>query len=223
MRKHRLIFWILIMICCISFQSVLASDEIKTMEETLKNNPENIDLLVKVGKYYHGLGEKGNKQAVEKALDYFHQALVLDEDNDIIKVWYGSTLCLVGRDSLNPLVKYSKVKDGLKYLDEAVNENPDDLEMRLTRAMTTVNLPNSIFKRLEQSIEDFTKLLKRDQDNSGFLPETEKLLVLLNVGIAHKQNGDLEQAYTYWEQVIELAPDSSQAKRAEELLSIYSF
>lgn len=200
-----------------------AQDDLKTLEKKLAADPNNVQLLKTVGIAYHELAVKGDKNAVKKAVSYFEKAKSLAKDDYAIKCWYGSALCLVGRDTKNPLVQYKKVKDGLALMDEAVNKYPDNYEIRLCRAMTTVNLPDSIFKRLKQSIDDFMYLINKDNQKPGYLPEREKRLAYLNAGMGFKTGGALENAIKCWKRVVEINADSPEGKQAAELLKKYGF
>ncbi len=206
---------------------VLATDtDIAELKTRLEKEPENVALLKEIGIYYHTLGDEGDKDAVTEAMKYFEKAIELAPDDLSLKTlqaWYGSLLAMVGRDSSNPLTKYFKVKDGLKLMDEAVKAYPDYYEIRMTRAMTTWNLPNNVFGRLSESVNDFAYLINKENATPGYLPPREYRLAYLNIGLAMKEGGDLETAIKCWKKVIELDAESTEAKEAGELIAKYEF
>ena len=223
MSKFAKVIMIVSMLIFVCTAVCFAEEDIKTLEKKLASDPNNVTLLKQVGLYYHEIASKGDKAAVKKALTNFEKATKLAKDDYAIKAWYGSTLCLVGRDTKNPLTQYKKVKDGLALMDEAVKKYPDSYEIRMCRAMTTVNLPESIFKRLRQSVDDFMYLINKDKEKPGFLPEREKRLAYLNMGYAFKTGGAIENAIKCWKRVVEINADSPEGKEAAGLLKKYGF
>jgi cytochrome c-type biogenesis protein CcmH/NrfG len=90
-------------ICLISH--VLAQTEAEDIETqiagfegSLREEPENTEILLKLGILYHNLGVEGDKKAVKKAKDLFEKLLELEPKNAEALAWYGSVLTLRGRD-----------------------------------------------------------------------------------------------------------------------------
>lgn len=102
---------------------------------------------------------KGDAAAVQPTIDKLEAILKTEPDNQLARVYLGSAYTLKSRDLGIGPKKLRALKHGLALMDEAVAAAPDDVKVRLARAMTTEALPR-VFGRRGQSREDFAVLAK---------------------------------------------------------------
>lgn len=102
-------------------------------------------------------GLRGDRAAVEDCITRLEAVLQREPQNQLARVYLGSSLTLRSRDLGFGRTKLSTLRAGLALMDEAVQAAPDDPQVRLARARTTEALPK-IFGRASQSRSDFALL-----------------------------------------------------------------
>lgn len=187
------------------------------LEDSLKHDPENKVLLLKLAIQYHNLALRGDKDATEKAEDVLHKLLKLDSLDAEAYCWLGSLLTIKGRDAWLPVSKVIYVNDGIEALDKAVKLAPQNISIRLVRANNSLSLPG-FFNRLDTAIVDFEYVAHLREKNSFILSDTVYADVLFNLGLALEKRGNEEQAINRWNQVIKLDADSQRGKEAKAKL-----
>lgn len=110
-----------------------------------------------------------DKELVEPAIRVFEKIAQNDSSlSALCQVYQGSLTALKGKHSFSPYKKFKYVKDGLKIMDSAVNQKPDDVEIIFIRASTCFYLP-SFFGRKEQSRRDFLKIVDLFRENPSLV------------------------------------------------------
>ncbi len=191
---------------------------IHEMENALKKDPANKEILLKLGVLYHNTGLKGDKEAVHKGEEVLKRLIKIDPNNAEAHCWLGSILTLKGRDATFPIKKIIHVKEGLKEMDRAVSLSPENINLRIVRGKKALGLPD-IFNRIDIAIEDFEFVLSLKERKKIKLPDTLIRELLMDLGEAYKKKGDISEAKERWERVIELYPDSDEANRARKLIN----
>jgi tetratricopeptide (TPR) repeat protein len=197
------------------FSMSLSQHSIKELEESLQQKPNDVEMLIALGKLYHDQGAGGNTEAVEKGFTCLDKALQLDPTNAIALVYRGSLWTMRGRDAWFPFTKLSHVDKGIDELDKAAELAPDNITVRLTRGINSLQLP-SMFKRLGTALKDFSFLLADPR-----FPHLEIHLqstVYYWAGVAYKRDNQADKAKEYLEKAISVAPQSNTAQRAEKEL-----
>ncbi len=65
------------------------------------------------------------------------------KSTEIISIGYkGAVMAMRAKFSANPFKKYSYCKDGLNILTKAINQAPEDLELRYLRIIIESNIPS---------------------------------------------------------------------------------
>ncbi|MGQ9534768.1 MAG: tetratricopeptide repeat protein [bacterium] len=169
----------------------------------------NVDSLLSVAKEYHNQALAGEKGALKKGEECFKRILKYQPKSGLAHAWYGSLLTIKGRDEEFPFMKMKYVNDGLKHMDRAVELEPDNIEIRWLRAQNNISLPY-FFNRLDTAIVDLEFLYNNSLD--------DKYKVLLWLGRAYKQKGDIEKARECWQNIIEKSSDSLLIDNARTLL-----
>jgi tetratricopeptide (TPR) repeat protein len=195
--------------------SLLAHNKIDSLETIIKNEPNNIQALTELGVYYHDLGVADDKKAVEKSEEIFEKILAQDPTNAFATGYYGSVLSLKARDAKMPWTKIKYAKQGFEQLDKSIQMNPDDLDVRLIRAMNSYQVPK-IMKRLPVALEDFNFIINHKIFQSW--TTDHKAFVYLHFGKALEKDGQHEKAKKYFELALNEAPDSRSAIEAGKIL-----
>lgn len=190
---------------------------VKSLEDSLKGDPENTQLLLQLGILYHNMGVEGDKEAVKKAEKVLKKLIDLEPKDAEAYCWYGSVLTLKGKYAWFPLNKMKYVNKGIKEMDKAIELAPDNVTVRMIRANNSLSLPD-MFHRTDIAITDFEHLISMKEKNPGSFEEDLLAEILLNMGKAYKKKGDLLKARENWQKVIETAPESEEALEAKELL-----
>jgi tetratricopeptide (TPR) repeat protein len=195
--------------------SLLAQTKIDSLKAIIKNEPNNISALTTLGVNYHDLGVAGDPKAVEQSEKILKKVLSLDSTNAYATGYYGSILSLKARDASMPWTKVKYAKQGFEQLDKSIEINPDDLDVRLIRAMNSYQVPKFL-KRLTLSIEDFNFIIKHKTfetwtpDHSAF--------VYLHFGKALEKDDQHVKAREFFELAIKAAPASKSAQEAKKAL-----
>jgi tetratricopeptide (TPR) repeat protein len=95
----------------------------------------------------HDAAVAGDKKTSQQAIEHFEKMLEADPDNELARVYLGSSWTLRSRDmGLGP-GKMDALKKGGRLMDEAVNNAPQDIPVRLVRAINYLQLPAIFGKR----------------------------------------------------------------------------
>ena len=191
--------------------------QIAVFEDSLREEPENIVILLKLGILYHNLGVEGDKKAVKRARNLFEKLLELEPQNAEALAWYGSVLTLRGRDVLFPVSKLSYVNNGIEKMDKAVELAPDNISVRMIRANNSLNLPG-VFHRIEIAITDFEHLLTLREKRQEEFSKSLLAKIFLGLGSAYEKKEDTNKARENWQKAVEVLPDSMEAEMARRLL-----
>lgn len=195
--------------------SLIAQTKIDSLKTIIKNEPNNIQAKIALGVYYHDLGVAGDSKAVERGIELLEQALAGDPNNAYALGYYGSILSLKARDASMPWTKVKYAKQGFEQLDKSIEMNPDDLDVRLIRAMNSYQVPK-FMKRLTLSIEDFNFIIKHKTFES-WTPD-HRAFVYLHFGKALEKDDQPKKAKEFFELAIKEAPGSKSAQDAKKAL-----
>ncbi len=139
----------------------------------------------------------------------------------LVTAYLGSARTLMGNEDNNPFNKMSYVKQGLKYLDEAVSKYREATPIvSFVRASVCVNLPE-FFNTLDKARGDLRYLEDRAQGDPAYLEASLLSEVLLELGNIAKKDKKMSQALAYWRRAVEVDPSGQAAGQAKEKLSVY--
>ncbi len=137
--------------------------------------------------YRRGLA--GDKAAVVECIDRLEAVLKSDGGNQLARVYLGSAYTLRSRDLGFGPKKLKALNHGIALMDEAVSAAPNDLKVRLARALTTQSLP-FFSGRAASSRKDFQMLAAAAHRSPEKLNEGELQVIFYNAGLAAKVAGD---------------------------------
>ncbi len=195
--------------------TLFAQNKIDSLKTAIKNKLNDIQALTQLGVYYHDLGVAGDQKAVEQGEEMLKKAVTLDPNNAYTMGYYGSILSLKARDATMPWTRIKYAKQGFEQLDKSIQMNPEDLNVRLIRAMNSYQVPK-IMKRMPISLEDFNFIVSHDNFKK-WIPDN-RAFVYFHFGKALEKDDQHEQAREFFEMAIKEAPGSELAGEAKEAL-----
>ncbi len=164
---------------------------ISELEEKVKDDPQNVQLLTDLGKAY---SDSGNYAHAEEIL---RRAISIDSTYAPTYKYLGSVLSLSMREQIYDERIHQdtdwaakRAFEIMRVLDKAVELSPDDVEVRFLRGVMGVNLPFFVGK-LEQGIADLESVYE------GESPPELKAQAAYYLGIGYQR-----KAMTYWRKVI---------------------
>ncbi|MGD9488931.1 MAG: tetratricopeptide repeat protein [Calditrichaceae bacterium] len=206
-----LLFGILVM----SVHSGHAQYEEDSLKTILKNNPHDSETMLKLAVIYHDQGVDGDKDAVKKSEQYLTKILEVSPSNALAMAYLGSVHSLYGRDSKMPWNKIKHVKKGTAIMDSAVALAPADPDVRLVRAMNSLNLPGFLGRRKFCFI-DFQFIIDGESFQSA--PGEMKALVYYHYARAFEKEDKKEETESNFKLAVDAAPKSKWGKMAEDAL-----
>lgn len=163
-------------------------------------------------------GLMGDKAAVEQCIAKLEEGLRAQPHNELGRVYLGSAYTLRSRDLGFGPKKLQTLRQGLRVMDEAVANAPDDPKVRLGRALTTSALPG-IFGRSAESRNDFLRLAATAKKAPGMFEPAELQIVYYNAGLASKANGNDAQATELWREALRHGSDAALKQKIEAELA----
>lgn len=207
--------YLIILLSIFLTTSLIAQTKVDSLKSIIKNEPNNMQALIALGVYYHDLGVAGDHKAVEQGEKFLKKAVSMDSTNAYATGYFGSILSLKARDASMPWTKVKYAKQGFEQLDKSIGMNPDDLDVRLIRAMNSYQVPK-IMKRLSLSLEDFDFIIMHDTFKT-WTPE-HRAFVYLHFGKALEKDDQHEKAKEFFELAIKEAPGSKSGQEAKKAI-----
>jgi tetratricopeptide (TPR) repeat protein len=172
-------------------------DEFARLEKALAAQPTNTALLFEIADLCHDEGVHDNKEAVKRAEKFLRDLLKLDATNAPALALLGSTYTMKGRDAFWPTTQISLVKQGNKFMDDAVQLAPDHARVRLIRGLNNVHMPGWL-GREKVALDDLTWLWKRIATAPAEFTEKQRQEVALQYGIALRKAKRTPEAVAAW-------------------------
>ncbi|SYX85301.1 tetratricopeptide repeat protein [Paenibacillus alvei] len=139
-------------------------------------------------------GVEGDKQAAKRAHEKLLKLRETQPHHALIEAYYGSSLALLSRDAVKLVEKEEKALESLEVLNQAVEMDPNEKEIRFLRGSVCLHLPESYFYSSSIAIEDFTFLLDRYQQDSNYLTHKQVRRVLRKLSKAYQNSGNPAKA-----------------------------
>ena len=157
---------------------------------------------------------------VDDALAIFEKAVAANPNDPAALAWLGnaqvrktSTVALFERPDW--------VRKGFETLDRAVARFPNEFVVYLVRGNTGARVP-PMFGKAPVAIKDLHAVIDTHAKNPGAVPQSVMPSVYLNLGLAHKQNGDPAAARAAWEKGKALYPQAPEAAAMDNELKSLS-
>lgn len=167
--------------------------QIHQLEQQLKQNPNNTELHLNLGKLQYQEVMKGQKSMLKDAVKHFKKATKLDETNSSAFCWLGSSIVMKAKYAKFPPMKVYHVYAGLGEMDKAIELDGHNVENRFIRGQTCLGLP-SMFGKAETALKDFTALETMMNHAPDNFDNDTQAKILYYLGKAHKASGDEAKA-----------------------------
>jgi len=149
------------------------------LENALAVDPKNLTCRIQLGRVLSDLGAFGDKNASDAAVELL-KTLHTEQPKDAeILAFYGNA-CTIYAQYSSIFTKLSWVHDGFNYMDAAEKASPDDIDIRVTRAINSAQVPGFL-GREKLARDDFAWLLKRIQSTpKDFSPDLLRTIYYFN-------------------------------------------
>jgi hypothetical protein len=167
----------------------LAADKTQRaqLEKSLAADPKNKVLRLQLGKVLCDLGANGDESASDAAVQLL-ATLTKDFPKDAVVLAYYGNACSIYAQFASIFTQLSWVHDGFNHLDDAVKAAPENIEVRIARALNSAQVPDFL-DRQKTAQEDFAWLLKRIQTNpKDFSADNLRLIYFYDGIFALSQN-----------------------------------
>jgi tetratricopeptide (TPR) repeat protein len=171
---------------------------VAAMDEATQLAPDNADNWYRLGRAYMAVAARAlaeNKPgeampAMQKGPAALMRALKLNPQHAPALVQIGGVQTMLG-----PVLKKPEwVTRGIDQMNQAVKIAPDSMRVRLQRAFLGVNLPDELRNR-DAEAQDLDYVI----ENSDWGTAVQYVMILR--GDLHAENGDLQQAASYYRSV----------------------
>ncbi|TVR48420.1 MAG: hypothetical protein EA425_14325 [Puniceicoccaceae bacterium] len=151
-----------------------AAGDLDALRERATAEPENPELLMKLGMALTDEAALGSESAVLEAIDAFQRVLELVPDSPPARVYLGNAYVMRARD-VSLFRKPGYASRGFREMDRAVAAAPDDPSVRLIRAVNSYHVPRFLNRR-SLAQEDFPWLVEQARSDQDLGPELRRLI-----------------------------------------------
>ncbi|MEO7723471.1 MAG: hypothetical protein ABIU29_02095 [Chthoniobacterales bacterium] len=149
----------------------------------------------------------GDKTAVTECIAALEKVLAARPNDQLARVYLGSTYTLLSRDLPLGPAKLSALRKGLGLMDEAAAAAPGDAAVQLNRAITNQALPAFLGRR-KVARAQLDRLVEQVEKNPSALIPNDRQLLYLNAGEAARTAGDRKRATELWQRGLLIAGDA---------------
>lgn len=164
--------------------------------------------------YYRAVS--GDENARKQSAAEFQRLSASRPNDPEVMAYRGSLTLLEAGKTWAVWRKYELSKEGMVLLDSAVEQAPDNLEVRFVRAATTRKLP-AFFDRAKQSKEDLTFLARRVAGAAG-RGQLDPALAAAALYFYARDVATGEQKTDALQEAVKIAPDSQAGMEAARAL-----
>jgi hypothetical protein len=140
---------------------------------------------------------QGDKTAVVDCIATLERILQAEPQNELARVYLGSSYTLRSRDLGIGPEKLRVLNKGIALMDAAVRAAPDNVHVRLVRALTDEALP-FFTGRGKKARAEFLALAGLVERNPGQLEARDRQLLYLKAGETAQKAGDKATAAKYF-------------------------
>jgi hypothetical protein len=139
----------------------------------------------------------GDKSATEKCIEALEAIVRAQPQNQLAHVYLGSSYTLRSRDLAIGPEKLRLLRQGIAVMDAAVQAAPEDVQVRLVRALTDEALP-FFAGRGEMARAEFFALAEMEANALARIGARDWQLLYLHAGQVAQKEGDKERAAKYF-------------------------
>jgi tetratricopeptide (TPR) repeat protein len=153
---------------------------------------------------------------VDDALSLLEKAVAADPKNPPALAWLGAAQVRKARTA-EMFERPGWVKRGFDTLDEAVERFPEAFIVHLLRGLNGAQVPD-MFRKAPAAVKDLRAVVAMKEKDPTTVPDTVMPAVYLNLGIAHRKNGQPVEARAAWEKGKQLYPGAPEVKAIDREL-----
>ena len=168
------------------------SEKISGFQKGLDQNSSDYEALKALGIAYHIKAGKDAKAYAPRAVEFLSRAYEINKKDNQTMCYLGSATTMMAKTTWNPIKKMSYVNKGTGLMDKAVKRDPDNVSVRMTRALNSKSLP-SFLNRGDIALEDFEYLVGLIEKNPESLTSIKKK-VYSNLAELYIKAGDQAKA-----------------------------
>ncbi len=170
-------------------------------------------------KKLHDAAIDASRKEVEASENRLRELMTKEPDNQLLRAFTGSLLTIKSGKSFPGPTALRIFREGVELMNDAVDSAPDDLNVRLIRAINHYELP-PFFNRRKQAREDLHWLLEKSSTPSGRAQLTASTLgaVYYYSGLALYDTGEKTRARETWRSALNLKIDSDWRIKISERL-----
>ncbi|MBC8165350.1 MAG: hypothetical protein H7Y20_05695 [Bryobacteraceae bacterium] len=164
-------------------------------------------------------GVDGDRNATRQSSEIFRSLAKQRPHDPVIAAYLGSNDLLDSGRTLAVWKKGKLAKDGLTALDNAVASDPNSIEIRFVRAISTYHLP-AFFKREQQCESDLAAIAPKVGEAvvTGSLDKRLGAAALFYYGLIRERKGDRKGAERAWRGAALTFPDTPAGAEAARRL-----
>jgi tetratricopeptide (TPR) repeat protein len=187
-------------------------EQLQALETALQSQPNDVPKLVALGRLYTEIGR------IPDGLKLLERAIVIAPNDPAARAWLGSVQVQMTRTTEDLGERLQWAKKGMKTLDEAAEDFPNQPVVYIVRGITSVRMPDQ-FRRYVLSIQDFNRVLELQAREPATVSDEAMPLIYLNLGLAYKKNNQKAEARATWEKGRQLYPQAREAALIEKELN----
>ena len=166
----------------------------------------------------------GNADALKRVLDATQKVLIENPDHAQALVWHGAATLngvFIEAEKGNSQAAMSKFQNGVAEMDRAVSLAPDDIEVRIIRAVlyqpASRQMPPTFAEgMLEKARTDFQRTFDLQQSQLRKLGTHPLGELLQGLGDTNSRQGKTGEAEKYYRMMQTMLKDTEYARRADE-------
>ncbi len=200
-------------------QRRVGQEKLEPLRDALAQEPENAQSKFELARELYFQSTVGDRDALGRASAMFTELHEAEPDNPKVMAYMGSVVLVDARDSVPLPTLLPQVHRGLELLDRAKAAAPDDLEVRVVRGLTLINVPGMFNRRQEAEADLSWSVARIDRGvETGRLDHRAAASVLFNQGKVLEQQGQSEAARAMWQRAVAMAPGSVSGQSAARRL-----
>ncbi|HPJ67147.1 MAG TPA: hypothetical protein PLQ82_12745 [Desulfobacteraceae bacterium] len=170
-------------------------EKIDELQKELDQDTSDYETLKGLGIAFHTMARNDAKAYASKAVKFLSRASEADKGDYEVMCYEGSALTMMAKTAWNPIKKMYYVNKGTSLMDKAVRSAPNNITVRITRAVNSKSLP-SFLGRGDIAFEDFEYLKALVERNPDSLKSIKKK-VYSNLAELYGKAGDKSKADHY--------------------------
>lgn len=170
----------LLSLLCVSTQTLLLAGEA----------PQHVTYLA-----WHNQCLTAQTKDIDPQIKKFEAAIAANPNDNLAKAYLGSAYALRAKGSFWGPTKLSYLKRGKKLMDSAVAADPNNLRVRMVRAIAYSKVPKR-FKVRATSVADFEKILPLAAGHKTSLATNERQAICYYAYTTYLEEGHIDAAKT---------------------------